>query len=148
MPPSQERSDSRLLPSEPGLLTHLTQLTRLSFDDTSYTTILVPNDPAALLSAGGSLRVLELAQDYDTEIEENPRACIEALLPVAAGLDTLVIHKSGLDPADATRLAAALPRDMARLHISPTFWVQQDESAWAALPVTSLELLYPPTELA
>jgi hypothetical protein len=96
----------------PGLLTHLTRLTRLCirpYASSEHNAIRVPNDPAALPSAGGSLRVLELARDYAGRSSRDPRVCIEALLP-CAGLKSLRIGKSRMGVADAARLAAALPR--------------------------------------
>jgi hypothetical protein len=118
----------------PGVLTHLTRLTRLCIPSCGIfdtpNDIRVPNDPAALPSAGGSLRVLELGFDDGGNHWEHPRVSIEALLPVAAGLESLHIDDSALCPADAARLAAALPRDIAWLHIGP-----RHESAWALLPV-------------
>jgi hypothetical protein len=130
------------------MLTHLTRLTRLcisSFESCEDDAVIqVPNDPAALPSAGHSLRVLELARDYEWEGHQHERGSIEALLPLAAGLESLVIRDSRLSPAAAARLAAALPRDMARLHIGP----RRGSRAWAALPVTSLLLDRPPADLA
>jgi hypothetical protein len=126
---------------EAGMLTHLTRLTRLR----TRRDLQLPNDPAALPSAGGSLRVLELASDaggYDRHFQ--PKACLEALLRVAPGLEALDVGESSLTPADAARLAAALPRDIARLHIK-TYTGRM----WSALPVTSLELEgQPPEDLA
>jgi hypothetical protein len=115
------------------LLTHLTRLTRLS------TPVVLSDDPAVLPSAGASLRVLELVRDrlYDHD------ACIEALLPVAAGLKALDINNARFTAADAARLAAALPRDIARLRVGTS-----DERVWSALPVTVLELHSPPADLA
>jgi hypothetical protein len=134
------------LPLEPDLLTHLTRLTRLCisrFDASEVNAIRVPNHPAALPSAGGSLRALELAHDYAELDPQQARASLQALLPVAPGLESLVIGDSCLAPADAARLAAALPRDMAWLHINP-----RNDSAWPLLPVTSLELDRAPADLA
>jgi hypothetical protein len=126
---------------EAGMLTHLTRLTRLR----TRRDLQLPNDPAALPSAGGSLRALELDSDaagYDSDL--NPRACVEALLRVAPGLEALEINDSSLNPADAARLAAALPRDIARLRIKTN-----DARVWSALPVTHLELEgQPPEDLA
>jgi hypothetical protein len=127
---------------KPGLLTHLTRLTRFC---TSRSDARLPNDPAALPSAGGSLRALELDCDYEESIAAGPRVILDALLPVAAGLESLDIADSRITPADAVRLAAALPRDMARLHIGT--W--SESSAWAALPMTtSLDIRRPPADLA
>jgi hypothetical protein len=124
-----------LEPLESGLLTHLTRLTRLC----TRRRVRLPNDPAALPSAGASLRVLELAHDgYGGH-----RAAVEALLPVAAGLEALDVGESSLTPAEAARLAAVLPRDIPRLHIAT--WGQR---AWSALPITSLELRDMPADLA
>jgi hypothetical protein len=117
------------------LLTHLTRLTRLC----TRMDLVLPNDPAALPSAGGSLRVLELACDGDEERE----ASLEALLPVAAGLEALDVGRSYLDAADAVRLAAALPRDIARLRVRT-----DDARVWSALPLTHLELRDLPDDLA
>jgi hypothetical protein len=125
----------------PGLLTHLTRLTRLC----TRPDVLLANDPAALPTAGGSLRVLELAGDAAAGYypDPRPRACVDALLPVAAGLEALDLGDSSLTGADVARLAAALPRDIARLRIKAS-----DELAWSALPVTSLDLDHPPADLA
>jgi hypothetical protein len=126
-------------PIEPGLLTHLTRLTRLC----TRRDLQLPNDPAALPSAGASLRVLELASDLDDE----RGLCVEALLPVAAGLEALDIGEARLTAADAARLAAALPREIARLRIASTS--RRDSACvWAALPLTHLELYSPPADLA
>jgi hypothetical protein len=51
----------------PGLLTHLTRLTRLCtpfYRDSAA--IAVPNDADALPSTGGSLRALELACEWES----------------------------------------------------------------------------------
>jgi hypothetical protein len=122
------------VPHEPGMLTHLTRLTRLR----TRADLDMPNDPALLPSAGGSLRVIELVSDGDAD----HKACVEALLPVAAGLEALEIDESCLKPADAARLAAALPRGIARLRVAA--W---DERVWSALPITHLELELPPANL-
>jgi hypothetical protein len=102
-----------------------------------FNRVEVPNDPAALPSAGGSLRALDLARDYETCTDgpNDRRVCLEALLPVAAGLESLVIHDSWISPAEAARLAAALPRDMARLRVK----TRRNDIACAVLPVTSVE---------
>jgi hypothetical protein len=123
---------------EPGLLTHLTRLTRLC----TRPDLMLPNDPDALPSAGSSLRVLVLACDA-TSAGHEPRPCIEALLPVAAGLDALDVAEWHLTPGDAARLAAALPRDIAQLRIKA-----DDPSLWAALPLTGLTLEFLPADLA
>jgi hypothetical protein len=128
---------------EPGLLTHLTRLTCLRIRGD----VCLPNDPAALPSAGGSLRVLELARDFEDENRADPPASLEALIPhIATGLEALDINDSCLTASDATRLAAALPRGMARLHIVPR-WGLDIQGAWAALPVTSLTLPRLPADL-
>jgi hypothetical protein len=123
---------------EPGVITHLTRLTRLC----TRPAVLLPNDPAALPSAGGSLRVLELYRDAAGHHYE-PGPCIEALLPVAAGLEALGIDDCRLTPADAARLAAALPQDIPRLQIKTI-----DARVWSVLPVRTLELEHPPADLA
>jgi hypothetical protein len=142
MPPSQERNDATGLDRfpatlSPGLLSHLTRLTRLRLWG-----VYLPDDPDVLPSAGASLRVLELMCDGEDEGE----AAIEALLPVAAGLDALDIHISRLTAADAARLAAALPRDMARMRVSNRR--NSDPRVWSALPITDLFLREPPADLA
>jgi hypothetical protein len=136
------RDLSRPLRLQPGLLTHLTRLTRLCICGQ----LRLPNDPAALPSAGGGLRVLELPR---LSLCDPTWAPIEALLPVAAGLEALDINDLWLTPADAARLAAALPRGIARLHFAPRIFRQPGaDGAWAALPVTSLELERPPADLS
>jgi hypothetical protein len=125
-------------PLEPGMLTHLTRVTHLRL----IRGVQLPNDPAALPSAGASLRVLEMLCDARDELPElsdegstrPPEAPIEALLPVAPGLEVLDIHESCLTAADAARLAAALPRGMARLQIGT-----RDKRVSAALPMTNPE---------
>jgi hypothetical protein len=118
------------------MLTHLTRLTRLC----TKRDVRLPDDPDVLPTAGGSLKVLQLATDLTGYNDfSDPQACVEALLPVAAaGLEALDIAYSCLTPTEAARLAAALPRDIALLHVG---W---NKGAWAALPVTSLELYRPP----
>jgi hypothetical protein len=128
---------------QPGLLTHLTRLTRLC----TRPDVVLTNDPAVLPTAGSSLRVLELAcdtADYaaGNDFNHNPRACMEALLPVAAGLEALDICESRLTPADAVRLAAALPQGIARLRINTDV-----DRVWSALPITSLKLGFVPDDL-
>jgi hypothetical protein len=155
VPPGQDAVTERVeqvygrsLTLESGLLTHLTRLTRFStsrhafdFADTfKAKTIRLPNDPAALPSAGGSLRAIELEQDYEGRNYEHPRVCLEALLPVATGLESLDIAHSCLFPADAARLAAALPQEMAWLHLVPAVPDPRNDFGYAVLPVTSLGL--------
>jgi hypothetical protein len=140
--PSQEdvtgdadNSDRISVTLERGLLTHLTRLTRFC----TLPRVLLTNDPAVLPSAGASLRVLELACDGN----EEDKASIAALLPVAPGLEALDVGASRLTAADAARLAAALPRDIARLRVATVH-----ERVWAALPITILELQDLPADLA
>jgi hypothetical protein len=123
------------VPLERGLLAHLTRLTRFC----TLPRAVLPNDPDVLPRAGATLRVLELACDRD----KGGKASIEALLPVAAGLEALDVGDSRLTAVDAARLAAALPRDIARLRV-----VTIHERVWSALPITSLELKHPPDDLA
>jgi hypothetical protein len=135
-------------PVEVGLLTHLTRLTRLC---TGHD-VRLPNDPGVLPTAGGSLRALEIASDKSGDFDD-PQACVEALLPVAAGLEALDVGASRLTPAQAARLAAALPRDIARLRIAiddPGEWRRKKYGcgAWSGLPVNELELECPPADLA
>jgi hypothetical protein len=137
-------------------LSHLTRLTRLCIPSDGiyrFNTVQILNEPDALPSAGGSLRALEVACDYEvnTHGPNDPLVCIEALLPVAAGLESLDLGDSWMSRADAARLAAALPRDMARLHMEPRsnrhVAVATRHVAWALLPVSSLEVVCPPADL-